>query len=110
LWPFWARTEQLPPDGDWRLWVLNGGRGAGKTRAGAEAIRSGIEAGQYQRVALIAPTLEAGRQVMIEGPSGVLAICPPWGQPTFEPSRHQLRWPNGAVATLFSADAPERPA
>jgi phage terminase large subunit-like protein len=108
LWPFWARTEQLPPDGDWRLWVLNGGRGAGKTRAGAEAIRSGIEAGQYQRVALIAPTLEAGRQVMIEGPSGVLAICPPWGQPTFEPSRHQLRWPHGAVATLFSADAPER--
>jgi phage terminase large subunit-like protein len=108
IWPFWARTEQLPPAGDWRFWLFRGGRGGGKTRAGAETIRSWIEDGHYRRVALVAPTIAAGRQVMIEGESGLLAVCPPWCRPTYEPSRHRLRWPNGATATLFSADAPER--
>ena len=108
LWPFWARDEQLPPPGDWRFWLFNGGRGAGKTRAGAEWIRSGIEEGRYRRVALIAPTMDAGRQVMIEGASGLLSVCPPWCRPRYEPSRHELRWPNGGLATLYSADAPER--
>src|SRR5436190_13537750 len=70
-WPFWAREEQLPPDGDWRFWLFRGGRGGGKTRAGAEAVRAGIEGGQYRRVALVAPTIAAGRQVMIEGTSGL---------------------------------------
>ena len=49
VWPFWARPEQLPPPGDWRFWVFRGGRGGGKTRAGAEAIRAGIEEGRYRR-------------------------------------------------------------
>jgi phage terminase large subunit-like protein len=108
LWPFWARLEQLPPPGDWRFWLFRGGRGGGKTRAGAEAVRAGIEDGQYRRIALVAPTITAGRQVMIEGESGLLAVCPSWCRPTYEPSRHRLRWPNGAIATLYSADAPER--
>lgn len=108
LWPLWARTEQLPPDGDWRFWLFRGGRGGGKTRAGAEGVRAGAETGRYRRIALVAPTIASGRQVMIEGASGLLAICPPWCRPTYEPSRHQLQWPNGAIATLYSADTPER--
>jgi phage terminase large subunit-like protein len=108
LWEFWARPEQLPPPGDWRFWLFRGGRGGGKTRAGAEAIRAGIEQGRYRRVALVAPTIASGRQVMIEGESGLLAVCPPWCRPRYEPSRQRLYWPNGAVATLFSADNPER--
>ncbi len=107
-WQFWAREEQLPPAGDWRFWLLRGGRGGGKTRAGGEWVRDRVERGECRRVALIAPTMTTGRQVMIEGESGLLAISPPWFQPKFEPSRHQVRWPNGAVATLFSADVPER--
>src|SRR5262245_12876536 len=74
-WPFWARAEQLPPPGSWRFWLFRGGRGGGKTRAGAEAIRAGIEDGHYRRVALVAPTIAAGRAVMVEGESGLLAIC-----------------------------------
>ena len=108
LWPFWAREEQLAPLGDWRFWLFRGGRGGGKTRAGAEEIRAGVEDGRYRRIALLAPTIDAGRQVMIEGPSGLLAVCPSWSRPSYEPSRHLLTWPNGATATLYSADAPER--
>jgi phage terminase large subunit-like protein len=108
LWPFWARIEQLPPAGDWRFWLFRGGRGGGKTRAGAEAIRGMVEEGRHRRIALVAPTIAAGRQVMIEGESGLLAVCPSWFRPAYEPSRHRLRWPNGATATLYSADAPER--
>jgi phage terminase large subunit-like protein len=108
LWSFWARNEQMPPSGDWRFWLFRGGRGGGKTRAGAEWVRDRVERGGCRRIALIAPTMTSGRQVMIEGESGLLAISPPSFRPTFEPSRHQLRWPNGAVATLFSADVPER--
>jgi phage terminase large subunit-like protein len=108
LWPLWARSEQLPPAGTWRFWLFRGGRGAGKTRAGAEWVRDRIERDGCRRVALVAPTMMSGRQVMIEGESGLLAICPSTFRPIYEPSRNQLRWPNGAVATLFSADVPER--
>jgi phage terminase large subunit-like protein len=108
LWPFWAREEQLAPPGDWRFWLFRGGRGGGKTRAGAEELRTGVEEGRYRRIALVAPTIDAGRQVMIEGPSGLLAVCPPWSRPRYEPSRNRVTWPNGAVAILYSADAHER--
>src|SRR6266699_4535717 len=53
LWPFWARIEQLPPAGDWRFWLFRGGRGGGKTRAGAEAIRGMVEEGRHRRIALV---------------------------------------------------------
>ena len=108
LWALWARAEQIPPEGDWRFWLFRGGRGGGKTRAGAEAVRAGAESGHYRRIALVGPTIASGRQVMVEGPSGLLAVCPSWARPTYEPSRQQLRWPNGVIATLFSAENPER--
>jgi predicted phage terminase large subunit-like protein len=107
-WPFWARANQLPPDGDWRVWLLLAGRGFGKTRTGAELIRAQAMALAARRLALVAPTAGDARDIMVEGESGILAISPPWERPRYEPSKRRLTWPNGAIATLFSADEPER--
>lgn len=107
-WHAWARPKQLAPAGDWRIWLLLAGRGFGKTRCGAERIRSKIEASLSGRVALVAPTAADARDVMVEGESGLMAICPPWNRPVYEPSKRRLTWPNGATATTYSADEPER--
>jgi phage terminase large subunit-like protein len=107
-WRFWARPSQLPPDGNWRVWLLLAGRGFGKTRCGAEWVREQITGGMAKRVALVAPTAADARDVMVEGESGLLAIAPPAERPHYEPSKRRLTWPNGAVATLYSADEPER--
>jgi phage terminase large subunit-like protein len=103
-----ARANQRPPAGDWRTWLMLMGRGAGKTRSGAEWVRGLAESRRARRIALVAPTAADARAVMIEGESGLLAISPPWGRPKYEPSRCRLVWPNGAVATAYSADRPER--
>ena len=107
-WRFWARPSQWPPAGDWRVWLLIAGRGFGKTRTGAEFVRGEIEAGRARRVALIGATAADVRDVMVEGESGVMAVCPPWFRPRFEPSKRRLTWPNGAMATTYSADEPDR--
>lgn len=110
-WPFWAREDQLAPLGDWTSWLLLGGRGAGKTRAGAEWVRyranltSGPEASR--QIALVGETLGAVRQVMVEGPSGILAVSPTSERPRFYASRNLLVWPNGARAYMFSAERPQ---
>jgi Terminase large subunit, T4likevirus-type, N-terminal len=103
-----ARAAQRPPAGDWRTWLLLGGRAAGKTRAAAELVRHWVESGQARRIGLVAPTAADYRDTMIQGPSGLLAIAPPWDRPKFEPSKRRLTWPNGAVAICLSADRPER--
>ncbi|MFA5119998.1 DNA-packaging protein [Zavarzinia sp.] len=105
-WEFWARPSQLPPEGTWHGWLVLAGRGFGKTRAGAEFIRAEVEAGRARRIALVGATAADARQVMIEGESGLLAISPPWMKPLWEPSKRLLTWPNGAVATAFSAERP----
>ena len=74
-WPYWARDEQKPPPGDWRVWVFLAGRGCGKTRSGAEWIRAQVEAG-CRRIALVAPTAADARDVIVEGESGILAVSP----------------------------------
>src|ERR1700731_4744763 len=102
------RSSQQPPPGDWRVWLLLAGRGFGKTRAGAEFVRARVMAGLARRVALVAPTALDARNVMVEGESGLLATGPTKKRPDYEPSLHRLTWPNGAVATLFSADEPNR--
>ncbi len=106
-WPFWARPDQLPGDDDWRGWLILTGRGWGKTRTAAEFVRSRVEQGKARRVALVNDTAADVRDVMIEGPAGILSVCPPWDRPTYEPSRRQLTWPNGAVAKCYAAEAPE---
>jgi predicted phage terminase large subunit-like protein len=107
-WRIWARPSQLPPEGSWRVWLLLAGRGFGKTRSGAEWVRAMVEEKRCRRVALVAPTAGDARDVMVEGESGLLAIAPADFRPLYEPSKRRLTWPNGAVATLFSADEPER--
>src|SRR5579871_3925327 len=107
-WSAIARPSQLPPPGDWRIWLLLAGRGFGKTRSGAEWVRAQVETGSAKRVALVAPTAADARDVMVEGESGLLAIAPEDNRPLYEPSKRRLSWPNGAIATLFSADEPER--
>lgn len=107
-WPFWARPNQVAPKGGWRHWLILAGRGFGKTRTGAEWVRALVEGGKARHIALVAPTMNDARAVMVEGESGLLAICPPWARPRFEPSKRLLTWPNGAVATLYSAEEPER--
>ena len=107
-WRFWARAAQLPPAGRWRIWLILAGRGFGKTRAGAEWVRARIETRRAKRIALVGETLADARQVMVEGESGLLAISPPWNRPLWQPSLRRLTWPNGAIATAFSADDPEQ--
>ncbi|MBV9992607.1 MAG: DNA-packaging protein [Alphaproteobacteria bacterium] len=104
LWTFWARDEQLAPPGRWRVWLYLGGRGAGKTRAGAEWVAGGVKAKRMRRIALVGATYNDARAVMIEGESGLLSVA---GAAQYQPSNHRLRWPNGAVATVLSAEEPD---
>jgi phage terminase large subunit-like protein len=107
-WERWARPAQLAPtDRAWKYWLIKAGRGFGKTRSGAEWVRQQVEAGK-RRIALVGPTAADARDVMVEGESGILAISPPWNRPHYEPSKRRLTWPNGALATLYSAEEPER--
>ena len=107
-WFLRGRDDQRPPAGDWRTWLVLGGRGSGKTRAGAEwihALASEAERSDL-RIALVAETLGDAREVMIDGVSGICRIaCEK--RPDFEISRRRLVWPNGAVAQIFSSEDPE---
>lgn len=105
---FWARPEQVEPEGAWEIWFLMAGRGFGKTRTGAEWVRKQVEAGEAKRVALVAPTAADYRDVMVEGDSGLLAISRPDFMPEWEPSKRRLTWPNGAIATCYAAETPNR--
>lgn len=122
-WAMTARPDQRPPienenDGDyvdWNIWLLMGGRGSGKTRAGAEWVREralglhdGVGDKPPVRIALVAPTLVEARSVMVEGVSGLLALD--WAaeeRPVFEVSRRLITWPNGSQAQIFSAEEPD---
>lgn len=107
-WPAWVRFGQAPPPGsDWRVWLLLGGRGFGKTRAGAEWVRASVRGNPDARIALVAASLNEARAVMVEGESGILAVASPGKVPRFEPSLRRLTWPNGAQAFLYSAAEPE---
>ena len=118
-----ARDDQQPPLEDetdkefidWNIWLFMGGRGAGKTRAGAEWVREralGLHDGPFDkpplRIALVAPTYAEARSVMVEGVSGLLSLN--WGddeRPVFESSRRLLTWPNGSQAQIFTAEEPD---
>lgn len=106
-WRLWAHEGQLAPEGCWHTWLIVAGRGYGKTRAGAEWIRGIAEADATARIALVGASLGEVRRVMVEGPSGLLAIAPPRRRPAYEPSKRLLTWPGGATAMLYSAAEPE---
>jgi phage terminase large subunit-like protein len=107
-WRAKARPEQLPPPGDWNGWVVCAGRGFGKTRTGAEWVKELVESGAASRIALIAPTAGDCRDVIVEGPAGILAVSSPWCRPDYQPALRRLTWPNGAVASTFSAEEADR--
>lgn len=102
-----ARPDQVAPKEDWNIWLILGGRGSGKTRSGAEWVRRQTVFGGVQRVALVAPTLNDAREVMLEGDSGLLNIGPPSERPKYISSRRMLEWPGGAVGYVFSAEDPD---
>ncbi len=107
-WSVAGRDDQKPPEGDWRTWLIMGGRGSGKTRAGAEWVHQLASAGPRSdiRIALVAETLGDAREVMIDGVSGICRIAGSHA-PDFEITRRRLVWPNGAVAQIFSSEDPE---
>lgn len=107
-WSVWARPAQLAPDGDWRIWLILAGRGFGKTRSGAEWVRQQVETGCAGRIALVGATAADVRDTMIEGESGLLRIFPDETRPRYEPSKRRVTFPNGAIATTYSADEPDR--
>jgi phage terminase large subunit-like protein len=107
-WDVWGRPEQQPPPGEWRTWLILAGRGWGKSRTGAEWVRAMATRGRARRIALVARTAADVRDVLIEGESGLLAIHRADERPVWEPSRRRLTWPNGAIATTYSADEPDQ--
>ncbi|MEO8994655.1 MAG: terminase family protein [Rhodanobacter sp.] len=106
-WQWHGRPSQLVPDGDWTYWLIKAGRGFGKTRTGAETVRQWIRDG-HRYVNLIGATADDARDIMVQGESGILAICPRSERPEYRPSQRKLIWPNGAESLIFTADEPER--
>jgi len=107
-WLATARPNQLPPPGHWFVWLAIAGRGWGKTRVLSEFVIDNIGTGAARRVALVAATAADARDVMVECESGILTVSLDWNRPIYEPSKRRLTWPNGAIATTYSADEPER--
>jgi phage terminase large subunit-like protein len=117
LYEFWARPSQLEPEGSsWNTWLFNAGRGSGKTYAGSNWVRHSVKCGD-KRIACVAPTKGDVRRVMVEGDSGLMNVC--WsgdktyrganmGYPEWSPTNNTLSWDNGAIATFFSAEDPDR--
>ena len=128
MWELHARPNQMKPGlydrgseqnkkrdvhKPWYIWLMMAGRGFGKTRAGSEFIRGEVEHAQKVlkkpiRVALVAPTAGDARDVMVEGDSGILGVCPPWNMPKYESSKRRLTWKDGSMAFLYSAEEAER--
>lgn len=112
-WPIWARQAQTPELSNWTNWLLMGGRGAGKTRAGAEWLQAMATGDLFftdkpvSQLALVGETYADAREVMIEGQSGLLALNPRGSRPLWTSSRRRLEWPNGAVAHVYSSEDPD---
>ena len=107
-WAFWARPNQLEPGDDWwTIWAVVGGRGIGKTRTGAEWVREKA-AVPGTRIGLVGRTSADTRDVMIAGESGILNVDPTLDRSNYSPSNRRITWPNGSVATAFSADTPDQ--
>lgn len=107
-WSFWARPNQLPPEGDWNTWLVMAGRGFGKTRMGAEWVRSLAHAYPGCRIALVAETAADARDVMIKGDSGLLSCDPTLTEDSWSPTNRCLTWPNGTKAFTYNGTTPDQ--
>lgn len=103
-WKFWARENQIAPEGVWSVWCILAGRGFGKTEAGAQWVRSRVDAG-FKHIALIAETQKDLEEVMVKR---LLSIYPEGEAPTarFKPVR--ITWPNGAEALGYNGTEPDQ--
>ena len=106
-WYGFENDGQRDPPGDWRVWLIRAGRGFGKTRAGSEWVSEIARANPGARIALVGATQPDGQRVMIDGPSGLLAVARAGETPHWVRARRELRFSSGAVATLYSAEAGE---
>lgn len=119
-WKVWGRPDQVPPElgecttpgcecgGDWRYFMFMAGRGAGKTRAAAEWVRQQIESETYERIIIAGATAADLRDIMVEGPSGIMSVCPPWMEARYLPTKRRIEFANGASILCLSADEPDR--
>lgn len=107
-WPFWARPNQLAPEGLWNTWLVLAGRGFGKTRMGSEWIRSLAHAHPGCRIALVAETAADARDVMIKGDSGLLNCDPTLTEDSWSPTNRCLSWPNGSKAYTYNGTTPDQ--
>jgi phage terminase large subunit-like protein len=107
-WSIWRRPKQTTPEGPWRTWLILAGRGFGKTRTGAEFVREQVNSGAARHIALVGATAADVRDTMIEGESGLLSIYPSDQRPRYEPSKRRVTFHNGATASAYSADEPDR--
>ena len=113
-WSLHARPAQYAPPGEWNTWLVLAGRGWGKTKTGAEWVRQNVcgdspfAKGKYGHVALVAETAADARDVMVEGPSGILATHPKDFRPLYQPALRRITWPNGAWASIYNATEPDQ--
>lgn len=106
-WSIWARPKQYLPRGDWMYWLIMAGRGFGKTRTGAETVRLWKEQG-VELFTFIGATPADVRDIMINGPAGIITISPPWDKPEYITTKRRLQWSNGAYALCYSGAAPDK--
>lgn len=109
-WNFFARKKQVAPLNQnwWTTWLILAGRGWGKSRTGAETVKQVVEKEGAIRIALVAKTPADARDVMIEGESGLLNIFPEYKKPNYQPSKRRVTFHNGAIATVYSSNAPNQ--
>lgn len=115
-WQFWARSNQIAPQGQWNTWLVLAGRGFGKTRMGSEWIRENVcgtsplaaPSSGWRRIALVAETAADARDVMVLGDSGILACHPKDMRPEWSPTNRRLTWPNGVEAWVYNATEPDQ--
>src|SRR3990172_3924489 len=105
-WKLWARDNQRQPEGTWDIWLVESGRGFGKTRTGAETVREWVESG-VMRIALIGRTADDVRSTMIE--EGILQVFPAHQRPNYEPSKRKITFHTGCIARIFTAEEPDIP-
>ena len=103
-----ARQAQRPPEGEWSTYLATCGRGWGKNARRRRVGSMDDRTGQSKRLAIVGSTAADCRDVLIEGESGLLAVCPPWFYPRYESSKRRLTFPNGGIITSYSAEEPDR--
>jgi phage terminase large subunit-like protein len=109
MWEFWARPNQLPPEGEWTTWLITSGRGFGKTRVGSEFCNKHARFGNGAPIAIVGQTKADVRDTMVEMfESSIMKTSPPWFMPKLEVTKRRITWPNGVYGIMYSGDEPDQ--